>query len=56
MNWFYWTLVGFYGLNTILNATQIGVKREPLTKGQFIASLILSTAIVVGILYYGMEA
>lgn len=48
MRWFLWALMGWYGVATVITASQVGKPRRPLTATAFAVSLLLSIAVVVG--------
>lgn len=53
MNWFMWTLIGLQILGMLITAGQVGSPKKPTTPRQAVISVVVNSAIVVGLLWTG---
>lgn len=49
MNWIAWSLVSYIGISALLTVAAVGRKREPLTAGVAVLSVVFAGLIIWGI-------
>jgi hypothetical protein len=50
MTWFDWILVAWLTLGVVLTIALIGKPRKPITPGVAVATLVINSALVLGVL------
>lgn len=51
MNWFDWVLIGWWSLGTVLSIAMIGKPRTPITPTGALIGLVITVALVLGLLW-----